>query len=248
VRLARRFRPDVLHAHWWLPAGICGLVASRLTGVPLVVTLHGTDVHLLRHGLLRRLGGAVLRRAELVVVVSEDLRRSVVDALGLPAERVQVLRMPVERVPDAHAAVAGGRLRLVAAGRLSVEKGFDVLLEALRLAVADGLDVELELVGLRDRARPAGRARRDSERPGAPDPGPAPGRPVGADGRRAGAGRPLSPRGPRAGGPGGHRPRPPGDRQPGRWPAGDRPGRRRRPARPTGGPARPRPMRCSGCR
>jgi glycosyltransferase involved in cell wall biosynthesis len=147
VRLARRFRPDVLHAHWWLPAGICGLVASRLTGVPLVVTLHGTDVHLLRHGLLRRLGGAVLRRAALVAVVSEDLRRSVVDALGLPADRVQVLRMPVERVAALVSGPTGGRLRLVAAGRLSVEKGFDVLLDALVLAVEEGLDVQLELVG-----------------------------------------------------------------------------------------------------
>jgi len=151
VRLARRFRPDVLHAHWWLPAGICGLVASRLTGVPLVVTLHGTDVHLLRHGLLRRLGGLVLRHAALVVVVSEDLRRSVVAALGLPVDRVQVLRMPVERVAVLDSAVrtapSGGPLRLVAAGRLSDEKGFDVLLEALVLAVAEGLDVQLELVG-----------------------------------------------------------------------------------------------------
>jgi glycosyltransferase involved in cell wall biosynthesis len=147
VRLVRRIRPDVLHAHWWLPAGVCGLVASRLTGVPLVVTLHGTDVHLLRHGLLRRLGGSVLRRAALVVVVSEDLRRAVVASLGLPADRVLVLRMPVERVVPVTAGSTDGPLRLVAAGRLSVEKGFDVLLEAVRLAVADGLDVRLELVG-----------------------------------------------------------------------------------------------------
>ena len=151
VRLARRFRPDVLHAHWWLPAGVCGLVASRLTGVPLVVTLHGTDVHLLRHGLLRRLGALVLRRAALVVVVSEDLRTSVVGALGLPADRVAVLRMPVERTSALDSALAGapsgGPVRLVAAGRLSVEKGFDVLLEAMALAVSEGLDVQLELVG-----------------------------------------------------------------------------------------------------
>jgi glycosyltransferase involved in cell wall biosynthesis len=147
VRLARHFKPHVLHAHWWLPAGVCGLVTSRLTGVPLVVTLHGTDAHLLRHGLLRRVGGAVLRRAALVVVVSEDLRRSVVDVLGLPPDRVQVLRMPVERVLPVSAGSTDGPLRLVAAGRLSEEKGFDVLLEAVRLAVADGLDVRLELVG-----------------------------------------------------------------------------------------------------
>ncbi len=26
LRLARRFKPDVMHAHWWLPAGVCALL------------------------------------------------------------------------------------------------------------------------------------------------------------------------------------------------------------------------------
>ena len=147
LRLARRFRPDVLHAHWWLPAGLCASLASRLLGLPLVVTLHGTDVHLLRSALLRRIGLNVLRRAALVAVVSEDLHRLAVDSLGLAPEQVVVLRMPVSRVPDPQPSPTGDPVRLVAAGRLSVEKGFDVLLEAVALAVADGVDVRLDLVG-----------------------------------------------------------------------------------------------------
>jgi len=147
LRLARRFRPDVLHAHWWLPAGLCALLASRMLGLPLVVTLHGTDVHLLRSRVLRRVGLAVLRRAALVAVVSEDLHRLAVESLGLPPEQVVVLRMPVTRVADPAPPPSGDPVRLVAAGRLSVEKGFDVLLEAVGLAVQDGLDVHLDLVG-----------------------------------------------------------------------------------------------------
>jgi glycosyltransferase involved in cell wall biosynthesis len=147
LRLARRFRPDVLHAHWWLPAGVCALLASRLVQVPLVVTLHGTDVHLLRNPVVRRVALAVLRRASLVVVVSEDLHRLAIESLGLPDEQVEVLRMPVARVAAPVLAPTGTPVRLVAAGRLSTEKGFDVLLEAVALAVADGLDVRLDLVG-----------------------------------------------------------------------------------------------------
>ena len=148
LRLARRFRPDVLHAHWWLPAGVCALLASRVLALPLVVTLHGTDVHLLRHRLLRGIARAVLRRAALVVVVSEDLHRLAVSSLGLPPERVVVLRMPVSRVADPVPPPSlDVPVRLVAAGRLSVEKGFDVLLEALALATSDGLDLRLDLVG-----------------------------------------------------------------------------------------------------
>ena len=147
LRLARRFRPDVLHAHWWLPAGVCALLTSRVLRVPLAVTLHGTDVHLLRNRLVRRVALAVLRRAALVVVVSEDLHRLAVESLGLPDEQVEVLRMPVSRVAAPAPAPSGGPVRVVAAGRLSTEKGFDVLLEAMALAAADGLDVQLDLVG-----------------------------------------------------------------------------------------------------
>ncbi|MCW2680694.1 MAG: glycosyl transferase group 1 [Frankiales bacterium] len=147
VRLSRRYRPDVLHAHWWLPAGICALLASRVVRAPLVITLHGTDVHLLRHRLVRAVAKAVLRRAALVAVVSDDLQRLVVHALGVPEERVVVLRMPVSRVAEVAPAPVGTPVRLVAAGRLSVEKGFDVLLEALALATEQGADLQLDLIG-----------------------------------------------------------------------------------------------------
>lgn len=147
LRLTRRLRPDVLHAHWWLPAGLCALLAARLTRTPLVVTLHGSDVHLLRHRPVRWVGATVLRRADAVAVVSEDLRRRLVEVLGVAEAKVLVLRMPVTAGGPATPLPPGPPVRLLAAGRLSPEKGFDVLLQALSIAVADGLDARLELVG-----------------------------------------------------------------------------------------------------
>ena len=38
---ARRFRPDVVHAHFLVPSG---LIAGLATRAPLVVTAHGRDV------------------------------------------------------------------------------------------------------------------------------------------------------------------------------------------------------------
>lgn len=151
LRWTSRLRPDVLHAHWWLPAGLCALPAHRATGTPLLLTLHGSDVHLLRSRPLRRVGSAVIGRAGAVAVVSADLQRTLVGRLGLDPEQVLVLRMPVAR-PSSRALTdlrpaPPPPLRLLAAGRLSPEKGFDVLLDALTLAVADGLDASLDLVG-----------------------------------------------------------------------------------------------------
>jgi glycosyltransferase involved in cell wall biosynthesis len=139
------FRPDVVHAHWWLPAGLCAVRAARSAGVPLVVTIHGSDAHLLRYRPLRELAGYVLHRASLVATVSEDLRRQV-EAID-PRLPTAVLRLPVVVDVDPLPLPPDPPLRLLAAGRLSPEKGFDVLVQAMQIATDHGLDVRLDIVG-----------------------------------------------------------------------------------------------------
>jgi glycosyltransferase involved in cell wall biosynthesis len=144
-KAARDFRPDVIHAHWWLPAGLCALPAARRLDVPLVITVHGSDAHLLRYRALRRLSSHVMHRASLVATVSEDLRRQIEEFD--PRLHTAVLRLPVGAQSPPAPMPFDPPLRLLAAGRLSPEKGFDVLIEAMRLAVGHGLDVRLDIVG-----------------------------------------------------------------------------------------------------
>src|SRR5512138_1365752 len=48
VRAGRSFGAQIVHAHWCLPGGLIGALASLLLRRPLVVTTHGTDVEMLR--------------------------------------------------------------------------------------------------------------------------------------------------------------------------------------------------------
>lgn len=143
---ARRLAPDVLHAHWWFPGGLAGAAAAWRSGLPLVVTLHGSDVHLARRRGWKLMAETVLGRAQAVVAASEALAREAEALLSWAPGRVGVARMPVaSAVPlplPPHPP-----LRLVAVGRLAPEKGFDVLLGAMGRLVAGGTDVHLEVVG-----------------------------------------------------------------------------------------------------
>jgi len=83
VRAARRFRPDVVYAHFLVPAGLVAALSSR---APLVVTAHGQDVRNI--GAFPGVSAAttyVVRRAAAVVAVSDYLRREL--ELKVPAAR-----------------------------------------------------------------------------------------------------------------------------------------------------------------
>jgi glycosyltransferase involved in cell wall biosynthesis len=73
ARAARRFRPDVVYAHFLVPTGLLAGFASR---APLVVTAHGRDVR--NVGSIPGVRAAtrtVARRAATLIAVSDYLRR-----------------------------------------------------------------------------------------------------------------------------------------------------------------------------
>jgi glycosyltransferase involved in cell wall biosynthesis len=70
---SRRFKPDVVYAHFLVPTGLIGALTGR---APLVVTAHGRDVR--NVGWLPGIGVAtrfVARRAAAIIAVSDYLRR-----------------------------------------------------------------------------------------------------------------------------------------------------------------------------
>jgi glycosyltransferase involved in cell wall biosynthesis len=70
---SRRFRPDVVYAHFLFPTG---LIAALAGGAPLVVTAHGRDVRNIGWRLgIQAATRAVVRRASTIVAVSDYLRR-----------------------------------------------------------------------------------------------------------------------------------------------------------------------------
>ncbi|MGH7562033.1 MAG: glycosyltransferase, partial [Gemmatimonadales bacterium] len=126
----------IIHAHWWLPAGLATPDPSRT-----VVTLHGTDGRLLeRPGVVRWIGRWALSRVRLVTVVSENLGRITARAAGRPDAASRVLAMPVPAA-DRPWTTGGGGAIIVA--RLTRQKRLELALRAL--ASTDG--VALTVVG-----------------------------------------------------------------------------------------------------
>jgi glycosyltransferase involved in cell wall biosynthesis len=127
---ARTFRPDVVYAHFLVPAGLLGALTSR---APLVVTAHGRDVRNIgTFPGIRAATRLVVRRAAAVVAVSDFLRRELEAKVPEARGKVEVVdcgvdldRFRVEPAPD-------GPTRFLCLGTLTERKN------VVRLASAFG--------------------------------------------------------------------------------------------------------------
>lgn len=176
-RVARRVQATLMHGHWVVPGGaIASWAAPRL---PLVVSLHGSDVYLAeKQALSKRVARGVLRKAGAIIACSDDLRVRAI-ALGADPARCETVPYGVDTArfaPDPAARLSvrqsvglGPEHQVVfALGRFVRKKGFEYLIDAvgqlaprwprLRLVLAGWGDLEAELrsrinrAGLGDRA------------------------------------------------------------------------------------------------
>ena len=167
-RVTRRYAASVVHAHWVIPGGF--LAAASGLGVPLVVSLHGSDVFVAESNRVTRAAARyAFDHASWITACSDDLRQRAI-AIGATPNRTEVVPYGVDTdrfKPDPDTRTRVRRQHglddetplVVAAGRLVRKKGFEYLVDAigllrdrwptLTLLLAGSGDLESEL---RDRA------------------------------------------------------------------------------------------------
>jgi glycosyltransferase involved in cell wall biosynthesis len=173
--LARRWTGafDIVHAHG-PRAAFWAVPAARWAGIAnVVLTIHELRWQTLAPGFKRWAWNAleqrVLASARVLVAVSEATRRDLVERRPDLASRTRTIHgsapLLLDELPALTARTESGKgpLRLVSVGRLSWQKGHDILFEALAIAAGRGLDFTLDLVGegalegaLREQARRSG--------------------------------------------------------------------------------------------
>ena len=94
---ARRFRPDVVFAHFLFPAGAAGARAAKAAGAPLVVMAHGQDVANL--GRVPGITAAtrwVLKRSSAVIANSRWLADRLVDRIPSAEPKLTIADLGVD--------------------------------------------------------------------------------------------------------------------------------------------------------
>lgn len=152
--LAMGRRPLLLHVHLASRGSalrkliLCAI--ADLCHVPYLIHLHGSQFDLFFRGLppfAKALIGRMFRRAARVVVLGRSWRDLVVDEIGIPAERVEVIYNGVPRPAAQHGGRKPGPCRILFLGRLGERKGVPELLQALAGPALAALDWQATLAG-----------------------------------------------------------------------------------------------------
>src|SRR4029079_3055595 len=105
-RLTGRIKFDVMHGHWVIPNGPVAAIVARLRRLPLIISLHGSDIFMAEQsGLLAAVARWCFRRASAITMPSDDLRQRAI-SLGAPASRCHLVPYGVDpnqftRIDDA---------------------------------------------------------------------------------------------------------------------------------------------------
>lgn len=155
-----RVKVDLIHSHFAYPSGYVGAKLGQLLRKPVVLTVHGSDVHQRTRAdhpypLMRKRTLVALAEVDSIIAVSRALKARMVE-LGVASQKVAVIPGGFVRerfsVLDREEARRQLGLReegpvILFVGSLVTIKGVDVLLEATAELRTAGADVRLIIVG-----------------------------------------------------------------------------------------------------
>ncbi|MCP4189074.1 MAG: glycosyltransferase family 4 protein [Planctomycetaceae bacterium] len=150
LQLCRQHRVKIWHGHDYKSNAI-GILLRRFWPMQLVTTVHGWVKHTRRTPLYYNIDRWCLKHYDRVLCVSEDLESECLN-LGVVPNKCRLIKNGIDvsqyarsRSDESHS--NSGNLVLGAMGRLSQEKGFDILIRAVKQLVDAGQPVQLLIAG-----------------------------------------------------------------------------------------------------
>ena len=134
----RNFAPDVIYSYVLYPDGYAALQIGKALGVPVVAKSIGSDVNRITNPIARMHTRTVLREADFLISVSEDMRKKMV-TMGAALEKTRAVvngcDLSVFHVRDRKEARSQLGLNpaaevVVYVGRLDIKKGLRELVQA----------------------------------------------------------------------------------------------------------------------
>jgi glycosyltransferase involved in cell wall biosynthesis len=155
-RLTARQRSQAIYAHWVLPSGFVAAIVARLRNIPLVISLHGSDIYVARSNpIFRAITRGIFRNTAMVTACSQELGRWA-GVLGAPKNTLLMpwgadpaVFTPERRLSEPQQSLHANEDEVVigSLGRFVNKKGFTNLIKAIPAVIEECPNVQLILGG-----------------------------------------------------------------------------------------------------
>ncbi len=140
--IARRIRPDVIHAHWLLPQGPIALIVGKLLDIPVITTAHGADAFGLRGNLFSYLKKMVVRRSNAWTSNTKATASSFSDNYRESNHNIIPMGVDIDKYSQGDRTILRSDIDedkkiILFVGRLVKKKGVDSLLKAFAILPSD---------------------------------------------------------------------------------------------------------------
>ena len=134
-KLIKSEKISIIHAHWMIPQGFIGVYLKRKYKIPLIVTIHGSDLFPLKSTAFRKIQKFVLENADEVTVNSSVAKEEISSRFPLLKTKISIISMGI----DTKLFSRNNRLKkeysnqrvILFVGRLNEQKGIEYLIKSM---------------------------------------------------------------------------------------------------------------------
>ena len=151
-RMMKKENINIVHTHWILPQGFIGSILKKLYKVPLIVTIHGSDLFPLKNKLFKKLQNFAMKNADYVTVNSHATRDELIKRFPNYTYKIKIIPMGVDinlfkkRKVQKPKKYIKNRLVLFV-GRLSDQKGIQFIIDSMPDLIRHNPKIKLLIIG-----------------------------------------------------------------------------------------------------
>jgi glycosyltransferase involved in cell wall biosynthesis len=146
LKIVRNDKFNLVNFHWLFPSSFWLGRFVKVSGLPVVMTGHGTDIHLASKGIFKKFADSALARAS-ALTINSNYMKSILQNNILPP-RVEIIPMgvdtekfrPLNKLPSQSKTI-------LYVGRLIKQKGMDLLVAAFVDVIRSVPDARLQIIG-----------------------------------------------------------------------------------------------------